>query len=858
AWRVFFEALAAVRPVVLLIDDIHWADDALLDLLATFPTRLGGVALLLLTPARPELRDRRPDWGAGQTNDITLELEPLSERDTAALVNILLPGKNVPPALRRGILAKAEGNPFYVEEIIRMLADRGILIPEDGDADDGTGPDDSGCGWRLAPGWETSSEVVDPVIPDTVQGVLAARLDMLAPSERALLQHAAIIGRQFWASALSGLSAGLNRKAIEAQIVPLISKGMIQPSDHANALIPAGEQIYTFQHALTREVTYGTIPRARRANEHARLAAWLEQRASGKADTIVELIAHHYLEFYRQASHSDPRSLARRVAARAKVIYFLAQAGDVAAARHALAKADQYYSEALDVITDPLAAPNAPLRVALLMQRGNVRALMTQGDDAWGDYREALRLWLEAGADPLRAAQATTEDSADLAAQDTRRIAADWQQRGLSLYRHLVLLPSRWTGWFRDPPSHEELRAFLQAGLDLAERLGQRDTSDYAALLTAKSFFWWSWSERRGEQELLDALRSAREAVRITEQLGDALGASAGLDALGNMQATTTDLRGYLESQSRRLEWAGQIEDPTELVDIHAEVSTASQMVGDYPPAIEHARLALEIAEKDDADILRQQALQRLVIAHFESDQWAEATAVGPRMLEVFHRVAVKHSDRLRWALLAVAVVHAYRGEERDVVRYTSYVHPVADAHETQYVGLYQGRLALARGDWQEAERLMLRAFSYEPGRLILAALHSDVAELAARSGNQLVYERYGAEALELGWRSGARKALAQAIRARAIQELRSGEHEDALADLANALRRYADLGTPWEVARTKLLQAALLRQMHRAGEADTARRLLTEALGTFESMGALADAARAKAALAGGEVRLL
>ncbi|HEV2237299.1 MAG TPA: adenylate/guanylate cyclase domain-containing protein, partial [Ktedonobacterales bacterium] len=117
AWRVFFEALAAVRPVVLLIDDIHWADDALLDLLATFPTRLGGVALLLLTPARPELRDRRPDWGAGQTNDITLVLEPLSERDTAALVNILLPGKNVPSALRRGILAKAEGNPFYVEEI---------------------------------------------------------------------------------------------------------------------------------------------------------------------------------------------------------------------------------------------------------------------------------------------------------------------------------------------------------------------------------------------------------------------------------------------------------------------------------------------------------------------------------------------------------------------------------------------------------------------------------------------------------------------------------------------------------------------------------------------------------------------
>jgi tetratricopeptide (TPR) repeat protein len=650
----------------------------------------------------------------------------------------------------------------------------------------------------------------------------------------------------------------MSRKAIEAQIAPLIRKGMIQPSDHVNALIPAGEEVYTFQHALTREVTYGTIPRARRANEHARLAAWLEQRASGKVDTFVELIAHHYLEFYRQASHSDPRSLARRVAARAKVIHYLEQAGDVAAARHALAKADQYYSEALDVVTDPLAPPNAPLRVALLMQRGNVRALMTQGDDAWGDYREALRLWLEAGADPLRGAQSAGDDTTDLTARDAQRIAADWQQRGLSLYRHLVLLPTRWSGWFRDPPTHEDLRAFLQAGLELAERLGQRDTSDYAALLTAKSFFWWSWSERRGEQELLDALRSAREAVRITEHLGDALGASAALDALGNMQATTTDLRGYLESQTRRLEWARQIEDPTELVDIHAEVSTACQMVGDYQPASEHARLALDIAEEADADILRQQALQRLIIALFESDQWAEAIALGPRMLEVLYRVAVKHSDRLRWALLAVAIAHAHRGEERDVVRYTHYVHSVADAHETQYVGLYQGRLALARGDWQEAERLMLRAFGYEPGRHILAALHSDVAELAARTGNQQVYERYGAEALELGWRSGARKALAQAIRARAIQELRSGEYEDARADLANALRRYEDLGTSWEVARTQYLQAALLRQTHVGRGEDESHRLLTEALRTFERMSAIADATRARVALAGGEARLL
>jgi class 3 adenylate cyclase len=858
AWRVFFEALAIVRPVVLLIDDIHWADDALLDLLATIPVRLGGVALLLLTPARPELRDRRPDWGGGQTNEVTLELEPLNERESAQLVDMLLPGASVLPALRYGVLAKAEGNPFYVEEIIRMLADRGILVRESGSTAAGDPQDGGSCGWMLAPGWETSHEVADPIIPDTVQGVLAARLDLLAPAERALLQHASIIGRQFWASALSSLSTGMSRKAIESQIAPLIRKGMIQPSDHVNELIPAGESVYTFKHALTREVTYGTIPRARRANEHARLAAWLEQRAGGKADTFVELLAHHYLEFYRQASQSDPRSMARRVAAREKVIHYLARAGDVATARHALTKADQYYSDALAVVTDPLAAPNAPLRVALLMQRGDVRTLSSQGDDAWSDYREALRLWLGVGADALRDAHTNNGDASNVAVEGIQWIAADWQQRGLSLYRQLVLLPSRWAAWFRDPPSHEDVRTFLQAGLELAERLGRRDTADYAALLTAKSFFWWSWSERRGEQELLDALRSAREAVRITEKLGDALGASAALDALGNMQATTTDLRGHLESQTRRLEWARQIEDPTELVDIHAEVSTALQMVGDYQPAIEHARIAWDIAEEAETDILRLQALQRLVIALFESDQWAETTAAGPRLLDVTHRIVVKHSDRLRWAFLAIAVAHALRGEERDVGRLLSYVHPVADAHETQYIGLYQGRLALARGDWQEAERLMLRAFTYEPGRHILAALHSDVAELAARTSNRKLFEHFGAEALELGWRSGARKALAQAIRARAIHGLHTDQFEDAQADLANALKRYEDLGTPWEIARTHYIQAALLYRMGTGHDGDVARHLLTQALRTFESMGAIADAMRTRAALAGGEVRLI
>ena len=153
AWRTYFEALAARCGLILFIEDIHWADDALLELLESVAARADGVALLLLCTARPNLLERRPDWGGGKRNYVTLALEALSPSDTERLVHELLPGANVPDALPRGILEKAEGNPFYVEEIIRMFVDRGILEREP-----------SG-GWRVMPEWADSCEVTDPSIP---------------------------------------------------------------------------------------------------------------------------------------------------------------------------------------------------------------------------------------------------------------------------------------------------------------------------------------------------------------------------------------------------------------------------------------------------------------------------------------------------------------------------------------------------------------------------------------------------------------------------------------------------------------------------------------------------------------------
>jgi class 3 adenylate cyclase/tetratricopeptide (TPR) repeat protein len=839
AWRVFFTALAQVRPTIVLIEDVHWADDALLDLLEYLAARITDVPLLLLCTARPELLERRPAWGRGQRNGVTLDLEPLSEEEAASLVRALLPGRHIPESLRQGIQDKAEGNPFYIEEIVRMLVDRGILVHVSAQSADEDGGDGT---WLVAPEWEESGEVRDPVIPDTVQGVVAARLDLLPVEERRVLQDAAVIGRYFWAGALRVLAPELSEEMAGMMLDTLAQKGLIRESASGARLVAPGARVYTFKNVLVREVAYATIPRARRAQEHAKMAAWLEGLAVGRDGVFLELLARHYLQYYTQGNLARSRNVARRQAVRTKALDLLTRVGDAEVARHAAARAVDHYSDALTLLEEDAARQDIPARVDLLMKRGDARWLQSSGDAAWADYRAALDLWLDFG---------------------TEGAPADWTRQGLRLYELLVLLPTRNSSWFRDPPSHEELREYLDQGLELVDELGQRETLEGAALLTAKSFFWWSWSERRGEKELLDALGSAREAVRIAEALGDARGASQALDALGNLQATTTDVRGRLESQTRRLAWAGQIEDTRELVDIQAEVSGAYESVGEYARAAEHAQAALHLANDADNDLMRVQALEREVIAYFQWDRWPDALRAGEQLVAlVAHttlaaQTTVEGTQRYRSALLALAIAYTRMGQESEADEVVRLVREVPEARDGQMVVLYRARLALARSSVEEAERLLLTALELRSGHPMMAAVLAELAEVDARRGDRARYERFGPQALEMGWRSGARKALAQAIRARGLAAMAEGRWEDAESELHNALGRYVNLGTRWEEARTRTALADLAQQRAKPGDGVVAHEEWERAAQLFAGVHAVAEAASARAALTGEEVRL-
>ncbi len=174
AWRRFFESLGEQRPTVLVFEDLHWADDGLLDFVDGLVDRATGVPLLVLCSARPELLVRRPGWGGGKANAVTLSLSPLTDDDTARLIAEHLAQAVLPAEMQQALLRRADGNPLFAEEYIRMLRDRGLLRREGGS-------------WRL------DGNHVD--VPETVQGIIAARLDALEQDEKAVLQTAAVVGR---------------------------------------------------------------------------------------------------------------------------------------------------------------------------------------------------------------------------------------------------------------------------------------------------------------------------------------------------------------------------------------------------------------------------------------------------------------------------------------------------------------------------------------------------------------------------------------------------------------------------------------------------------------------------------------
>jgi AAA ATPase domain len=356
AWRRFFEALADTRPAVLVFEDLQWADDGLLDFVDSLLEWITGTPLLVVATARQELLERRPGWGGGKANATTLSLSPLSDEQIRRLIGELVGHSQLAAETQEALVSHAAGNALYAEQYTRMHQERGQTqqIP----------------------------------LPETVHGIIAARLDNLSPAEKSVVQTAAVFGEIFWEGAVGAVDA-IERDSVAESLHTLERREFVQRVHRSSV---AGETEYSFRHVLVRDVAYGQIPREARADKHGRAAAWIQ--SLGRGEDHADTLAYHYLSAFKLMRAAGRSS--DILAARARDA--LIQAGDRALGLSASSSAASYYAQALELL-----AEEDPGRAQLLF--AYARALFASGDDARADALENAKRALLAVDDRERAAE---------------------------------------------------------------------------------------------------------------------------------------------------------------------------------------------------------------------------------------------------------------------------------------------------------------------------------------------------------------------------------------------------------------------------------------------------------------------
>jgi class 3 adenylate cyclase/tetratricopeptide (TPR) repeat protein len=374
AWRRFLEAMADQGPSVFVFEDLHWADDAMLAFLEHLADWSEGVPMLIVGTARPELFERHPTWASSARNATRLNLAPLSEDETAQLISLLLEQAVLPAEVQALILDRAGGNPLYAEEFVRLLRDRGLLV-----------------GTERVVGLAEGAEIP---FPESVQALIAARLDTLTPERKTMLHDAAVIGKVFWAGAIAAMG-GLDARAVREALHELSRKELVRPMRVSSI---AAEDEYAFWHILVRDVAYGQIPRAARGERHRRAAAWIESAAGERVEDEAEILAYHYttaLDLARAAGQPVAPELEDAA------LRFLVLAGERAIGLD-IPRADAHLARALE-----LARPEHPRRPQILARWADATRQAGRHAEAASALAEAVALFRERG-EILGAARAMT------------------------------------------------------------------------------------------------------------------------------------------------------------------------------------------------------------------------------------------------------------------------------------------------------------------------------------------------------------------------------------------------------------------------------------------------------------------
>jgi class 3 adenylate cyclase/tetratricopeptide (TPR) repeat protein len=585
AWRRFFEALAEQRPLVLIFEDVQWADDGLLDFIEHLVDWVSGVPMLVLCTARLELLERRPAWGGGKVNAATVAVAPLSNDETAVLISSLSERPLLPAETQSALLERAGGNPLYAEQYVRMLAER--------------------------------ATAEDLPLPESVQGIIAARLDALAPAEKALLQDAAVIGKVFWLGALS---------ATEQQLHALQQKEFVQRARRSSV---EGETEFAFKHLLVRDVAYGQIPRAERAEKHQRAAEWIE--SLGRPEDHAEMVAHHYLsalELARAAGHD-----VAPIAARARTS--LREAGDRAASLNALSQADRYYGQALDLIPH-----DDPERPELLFRQGRVQYLRAQE-----------------GAEQLATAME------GLVAAGDRETAAE---------AALMLANISW---------HEGRRDKMLAQLDEARALvaGTPASRAHTSVLSELS----RYEMLAGRPD--SAIGLGREAIDLASKLDlDDLRLSA-LNNVGSARGLLGD-RGGIADVEESIRLASELNSASEIVRGHNNLAVMHLVHGEVVQAQASWQEARRLAEQfGHHGFMRFLDAGAAMVNRYLLGEWDDALARAEAFLVKIERGSADYHAAISHVIRGlIRLARADGGAEADAERAVEYARPVRDAQIVQ------------------------------------------------------------------------------------------------------------------------------------------------------------------------------
>ena len=789
AWRTFFSALARAEPAIVVLHDLHWAGPAMLDLVEELADRLE-TAVMFLGSARRELSAERPGWGARSRNFTSIMLEPLGARDSERLLGFLLDGaeNQIPASVRGRILERAGGNPFFLEQIVRRLVEERTTA----DAHAGT--------WDL--------EHVD--IPDTVQAVLSARIDLLEPVEKWVLRSAAVVGKEFWGGPVSRLldddivgGAG----AVEEVLSRLEERGLI--AARLSSMME-GEREYAFRHILTRDVAYESLPRRERSEAHARVADWIKERAGERETEFAELLSYHYAQAYRVAK-DDSRGAGDDVEGlRAEGFHYALVASTQAKGKLALSAAVRQGELALSLAPSPLE------RAEALEVLGETYFLDSDGDRAWECLKEAVDL--RVANDP----------------EDRREIAR--------LCARALEVPTRGRGSMRTRLRREEATPYLEIGMRNVD-LG--DSEELTRLLIVKAFWPASLEEGRGTaEEEREALESGERAAAMAMRLGKPELASAAEDGVGQY-FLDRGLYGAVQSViERRLGLAGSLSDPAELGDIYAMASWCAYHIGMYRDSERYAGLGID-ATLAGAPAWALYCLDWRAVARCRLGEWEaffeDVSRIQDNLGDRREQPPGYASDHLG----AAAFVHEVQGDSATADRIAEVIRWLEAEEERFSAGLavWKSMLLTRRGSFDEAgEALILPDtlwHGYARG-IVLEARCDLLTEQQAWDQARQVVETSRQHAEE----AGLRALPCYADRLEGLAAYAADDPEEAVDKLQRALTGFTEMEAGWEAARTGLALAEVFAQ---GGQKESARELLGRARPQLESLRSARELARAE-----------